>query len=78
MTTAAIYVRVSGRQQKEEQTIGSQIVECHQAAEQWGLDVPAEWAFTDEGYSGASLAASRTVAGPVCPGAGGRGYLLLA
>jgi site-specific DNA recombinase len=55
MTTAAIYARVSGRQQKEEQTIGSQIVECHQAAGQWGLDVPAEWVFTDEGYSGASL-----------------------
>jgi site-specific DNA recombinase len=55
MATAAIYARVSGARQKEEQTIGSQIVECHQAAEQWGLDVPAEWAFTDEGYTGASL-----------------------
>ena len=55
MTTAAIYARVSGRQQKEEQTIGSQIVECHQAAEQWGLDVPADWVFTDEGFTGASL-----------------------
>jgi len=55
MTTAAIYARVSGRQQKEEQTIGSQIVECHRAAERWGLEVPAEWVFTDEGYSGASL-----------------------
>jgi site-specific DNA recombinase len=55
MTTAAIYARVSGARQKEEQTIGSQIVECRQAAEQWGLDLVEEWIFTDEGYSGASL-----------------------
>jgi DNA invertase Pin-like site-specific DNA recombinase len=32
MTTAAIYARVSGRQQKEEETIGSQIDECKTAA----------------------------------------------
>jgi site-specific DNA recombinase len=55
MTTAAIYARVSGARQKEEQTIGSQIVECREAAKQWGLDVPGDWVFTDEGYSGASL-----------------------
>jgi site-specific DNA recombinase len=55
MTTAAIYARVSGARQKEEQTIGSQIVECRQAAAQWGLDLVEEWVFTDEGYSGASL-----------------------
>jgi site-specific DNA recombinase len=55
MTTAAIYARVSGARQKEEQTIGSQIAECQQAAEQWGVEVPREWVFTDEGYSGASL-----------------------
>ena len=30
MTTAAIYARVSGARQKEEQTIGSQIAECQQ------------------------------------------------
>ncbi|HTT91810.1 MAG TPA: recombinase family protein, partial [Acidimicrobiales bacterium] len=55
MTTAAIYARVSGARQKEEQTIGSQTAECHQAAQQWGLDVPPEWVFTDEGYTGATL-----------------------
>jgi site-specific DNA recombinase len=55
MTAAAIYARVSGARQKEEQTIGSQIAECRQAAAQWALEVPAEWVFTDEGYSGASL-----------------------
>ena len=55
MTTAAIYARVSGARQKEEQTIGSQVVECKTAAGSWGLDVPEGWVFTDEGYSGASL-----------------------
>ena len=55
MTTAAIYARVSGARQKEEQTVGSQIVECKKAAESWGFDVPSDWVFTDEGYSGASL-----------------------
>jgi site-specific DNA recombinase len=46
---------VSGARQKEEQTIGSQIVECRQAAGQWGLELVEEWVFTDEGCSGASL-----------------------
>jgi site-specific DNA recombinase len=55
MTTAAIYARVSGARQKEEQTIGSQIAECRQAAESWGLDLVEDWVFTDEGYTGASL-----------------------
>ena len=55
MTTAAIYARVSGARQKEEQTIGSQVVECKTAAGSWGLDVPEGWVFTDEGYSGAIL-----------------------
>jgi site-specific DNA recombinase len=55
MTTAAIYARVSGARQKEEQTIGSQIAECKVTARSWGLDVPDEWVFTDEGYTGATL-----------------------
>jgi site-specific DNA recombinase len=55
MTTAAIYARVSGARQKEEQTVGSQIEECHKAAQSWGLEVPDEWVFTDEGYTGATL-----------------------
>lgn len=36
MTTAAIYARVSGARQKEEQTIGSQIVECKTTARSAG------------------------------------------
>jgi site-specific DNA recombinase len=55
MTTAAIYARVSGARQKEEQTVGSQLVECRAAAESWGLEVPNGWVFTDEGFTGASL-----------------------
>jgi hypothetical protein len=55
MTIAAIYARVSGARQKEEQTIGSQLAECERAAAEWGLQVRADWVFADEGWSGASL-----------------------
>ena len=55
MTTAAIYARVSSARQREEQTIGSQTAALTEAAAQWGLEVPAEWIFEDEGYSGAIL-----------------------
>jgi site-specific DNA recombinase len=55
MTTAAIYARVSSTRQREEQTIGSQTVALKAHAEQQGLEVPAEWVFLDDGYSGASL-----------------------
>ncbi len=55
ITTAAIYARVSSARQKEDQTIASQTeaLRAHAAAE--GLDVPRDWVFEDEGYSGASL-----------------------
>lgn len=55
MTTAAIYARVSSARQKEEQTIASQTAALREAAERLGLDVPAEWVFEDEGFSGATL-----------------------
>ncbi|MGH9185209.1 MAG: recombinase family protein [Acidimicrobiales bacterium] len=55
MTTAAIYARVSSARQREEQTIGSHTVALVEAAERWALEVPAEWVFEDEGYSGATL-----------------------
>src|SRR6202034_3600256 len=55
MTTGAIYARVSGQRQKEEQTIGSQIEEATAAARSWGIEVPPDWIFTDEGYTGATL-----------------------
>ena len=55
MSTAAIYARVSSARQKEDQTIGSQTVALREAAERSGLEIPPEWIFEDEGYSGATL-----------------------
>ena len=55
MKTAAIYARVSSDQQKEEKTIASQTAALMEFARSEGYDVPAEWIFQDEGYSGANL-----------------------
>ncbi len=55
MKMAAIYARVSSDQQKEEKTIASQTAALVAFAQSEGYDVPAEWIFEDEGYSGASL-----------------------
>ena len=55
MTTAAIYARVSSTRQKQDQTISSQTAALHEMAEHSGLEVPPEWVFEDEGYSGATL-----------------------
>jgi len=52
---AAIYARVSSEQQKEAHTIESQISELQDEATRRGWQVPDEWIFRDEGYSGASL-----------------------
>ena len=55
ITTAAIYARVSSARQKEEQTIASQTEALRAFAAAEGLDVPQEWIFEDEGFSGATL-----------------------
>ena len=55
MKTAAIYARVSSAQQREEKTIASQTAALREFAEKEGYQVPDEWIFEDEGYSGASL-----------------------
>lgn len=55
MTSAAIYARVSSARQKEQETIVSQTEALRAHAGQLGLDVPEEWVFEDDGYSGASL-----------------------
>jgi site-specific DNA recombinase len=55
MTTAAIYARVSTARQKDEQTIASQTAALREHAAATGVEVPAEWVFEDEGYSGATL-----------------------
>lgn len=55
MKTAAIYARVSSDKQKEEHTIASQTAALRTFAQEQQYDVPAEWVFEDEGYSGASF-----------------------
>jgi DNA invertase Pin-like site-specific DNA recombinase len=55
MATAAIYARVSSARQKEQHTIASQTAALLTHAAEQGLEVPAEWVFEDEGYSGATL-----------------------
>jgi site-specific DNA recombinase len=55
MKSAAIYARVSSDKQKEENTIASQTAALVEFAHKQGYDVPAEWVFEDEGFSGASL-----------------------
>src|SRR6516162_375073 len=55
MTSAAIYARVSSRQQAKDQTIGSQLAALRAHAAQSRLEVPEEWVFCDEGHSGATL-----------------------
>jgi site-specific DNA recombinase len=55
MRMAAIYARVSSEQQKEENTIASQTASLIEFAKSHDLEVPKEWVFEDEGYSGAML-----------------------
>jgi DNA invertase Pin-like site-specific DNA recombinase len=55
MPVAAIYARVSSDKQREESTIASQTAALITFARSRGYQVPTEWIFEDEGYSGASL-----------------------
>src|SRR3954467_5535239 len=55
MRMAAIYARVSSEQQREENTIASQTAALIEFAQSHDLEVPREWVFEDEGYSGATL-----------------------
>ena len=55
MKLAAIYTRVSSDQQKEAQTIESQVSALKEYASQKDYSIPEEWCFRDEGYSGAYL-----------------------
>ena len=55
MPIAAIYARVSSDKQREESTITSQTAALIDFARSHGYQVPADWVFEDEGYSGASL-----------------------
>ncbi|HWC16805.1 MAG TPA: recombinase family protein, partial [Terriglobales bacterium] len=55
MRMAAIYARVSSEQQREENTIASQTASLIEFAKSHDLEVPEQWVFEDEGYSGATL-----------------------
>src|SRR5262250_2708088 len=55
MRMAAIYARVSSEQQREENTIASQTAALTEFAQRQDLEVPKEWVFEDEGFSGATL-----------------------
>jgi site-specific DNA recombinase len=55
MRMAAIYARVSSEQQREANTIASQTAALIEFAKNHDLEVPEEWVFQDEGYSGATL-----------------------
>src|ERR1700732_3886670 len=55
MKLAAIYARVSSEQQREEHTIASQTAALIEFAASKDLQVPQQWVFEDEGYSGATL-----------------------
>ena len=55
MKLAAIYARVSSEQQRAEHTIASQTAALIEFAKTQGLEVPQEWVFEDQGYSGATL-----------------------
>jgi site-specific DNA recombinase len=55
LTATAIYARVSSARQREEQTIASQTAALRAHAASVGLEVPTDWVFEDDGYSGATL-----------------------
>src|SRR5271168_999414 len=55
MPIAAIYARVSSDKQREASTIASQTAALIGFARSRDYQVPTEWVFEDEGYSGASL-----------------------
>jgi site-specific DNA recombinase len=52
---AAIYARVSSEQQREANTIASQTAALIEFAQSHDLEIPQEWVFEDDGYSGATL-----------------------
>ncbi|WP_353280965.1 recombinase family protein [Wolbachia endosymbiont (group B) of Tholera decimalis] len=55
MTTVSLYARVSSRQQAQENTIESQIVELERRISSDGHELLDEHRFVDNGYSGSNL-----------------------
>jgi site-specific DNA recombinase len=56
LKTVAIYARVSTDKQEREETIGSQIDALKRAVDERGFELPPEFVFVDEGYTGARMA----------------------
>ncbi len=54
MTTVSLYARVSSRQQAQENTIESQIVELERRISSDGHELLDEHRFIDNGYSGST------------------------
>jgi len=52
---AAAYARVSTDRQEQQESIGSQVEAVQRAAAEGGYDLPTEFLFIDDGYSGARL-----------------------
>ena len=55
MQMTAIYTRVSSERQREAHTIASQTAALVEWATTLDLEVPRDWIFEDDGYSGATL-----------------------
>ena len=55
MPMAAIYTRVSSDRQREAHTIASQTAALVERAPTLDLEVPRDWVFEDDGYSGTTL-----------------------
>jgi len=52
---AVIYARVSSQKQKEDETIDSQVETLLEYAKEKGFEIPDEWIFKDNGYTGTTL-----------------------
>ncbi len=55
LKTAALYARVSTEKQEKEETVQSQLDALRGAAKERGVNVPSDYVFVDEGYSGGRL-----------------------
>ena len=55
VTTAALYARVSTEKQEKEETVESQVDALRRAAGERGYEVPSEYVFVDDGYTGARM-----------------------
>lgn len=55
MIQTALYARVSSTKQQQQETIDSQIACLRDEARKRGWEIPEEWVFTDDGWSGSNL-----------------------